>query len=66
MSTKNKVAVIFVFFLGTLLVTKLLSVDSTQPTKDSAITASIARTVIIFEDKRSKRSGTPGFLAQRC
>ena len=58
MSIKNKVAVTFVFLLGTLSVTKLLSVDLTRLTRDSAITASIARTVIIFEELRSKRSGT--------
>ena len=61
MSTKNKFAVTFVFFLGTLLVTKLSSVDTTRLTRDSAITASIARTVIIYEELRSKRNDTPGF-----
>ncbi len=61
MSTKNKFAVTFVFFLGTLLVTKRSSVDTTRLTRDSAITASIARTVIIYEELRSKKNYTPGF-----
>lgn len=59
MPTKSKVAVTFVFFLGTLLVTKLSRVYSIRLTRDSAITASIARTVIIFEELRSKRSDIP-------